>query len=163
MVERSSSAMAAIEKVSKFIDDWGACIIKSYYSLVFSSKCATCQLVPTLERGNTYRLYSLEWSDRGSNAGALEPECRLLNSYEETPKADNHDPAKNCCYNTDNFYTFDEYDPFNTFKSAGFGARIFMPAFGLLGIDWAYGFDTIPGQLNPSGSQFHFSIGQPIR
>ena len=62
-----------------------------------------------------------------------------------------------------NFYTFDEYDPFKTFKSAGFGARIFMPAFGLLGIDWAYGFDTVPGQLNPSGSQFHFSIGQPVR
>jgi outer membrane protein insertion porin family len=62
-----------------------------------------------------------------------------------------------------NFYTFNDYDPFNMFRSAGFGARIFMPAFGLIGIDWAYGFDTVPGQLDRSGPQFHFSIGQPIR
>ena len=38
-----------------------------------------------------------------------------------------------------------------------------MPAFGLLGIDWGYGFDTIPGQPNRSGAQFHFSIGQQLR
>ncbi len=62
-----------------------------------------------------------------------------------------------------NFYTYNDYDPFNVFRSAGFGARIFMPAFGLIGIDWAYGFDTVPGQLERSGAQFHFSIGQPIR
>jgi outer membrane protein insertion porin family len=62
-----------------------------------------------------------------------------------------------------NFYTFDDYDPFTLFRSAGVGARIFMPAFGLIGIDWAYGFDTVPGQLERSGAQFHFSIGQPIR
>ena len=34
-----------------------------------------------------------------------------------------------------------------------------MPAFGLLGIDWGYGFDKLPGQPNRSGPQFHFSIG----
>jgi outer membrane protein insertion porin family len=62
-----------------------------------------------------------------------------------------------------NFYTYNDYDPFNLFRSAGVGARIFMPAFGLIGIDWAYGFDTVPGQTEPSGAQFHFSIGQPIR
>ena len=62
-----------------------------------------------------------------------------------------------------NFYTYDEYDPFNVYRAAGVGARIFMPAFGLIGIDWAYGFDTVPGQLDRSGAQFHFSIGQPIR
>ncbi len=62
-----------------------------------------------------------------------------------------------------NFYTYDEYDPFKLFKSVGVGARIFMPAFGLIGIDWAYGFDVVPGQLERSGPQFHFSIGQPIR
>ena len=43
------------------------------------------------------------------------------------------------------------------------GVRIFMPAFGLLGIDWAYGFDKLPGQLTRSGPQFHFSIGQQLR
>ena len=46
---------------------------------------------------------------------------------------------------------------------AGIGARIFMPAFGLLGIDWAYGFDRLPGQPGVSGSQFHFTIGQQFR
>jgi outer membrane protein insertion porin family len=62
-----------------------------------------------------------------------------------------------------NFYNYDDYDPFNLFKSVGLGARIFMPAFGLIGVDWAYGFDTVPGQATRSGPQFHFSIGQPIR
>ena len=62
-----------------------------------------------------------------------------------------------------NFHTLNEFDPFNNYRSAGFGARIFMPAFGLLGIDWGYGFDTLPGQIKPSGGQFHFSIGQQFR
>lgn len=62
-----------------------------------------------------------------------------------------------------NFYSFDDYDPFKLFKSVGLGARIFMPAFGLIGIDWAYGFDVVPGKTERSGAQFHFSIGQPIR
>lgn len=62
-----------------------------------------------------------------------------------------------------NFHTMKEFDPFNNFRSAGFGARIFMPAFGLMGIDWGYGFDTLPGQNKPSGGQFHFSIGQQFR
>ncbi len=56
-----------------------------------------------------------------------------------------------------------EFNPFKTYRSAGLGARIFMPAFGLLGIDWAYGFDRLPGQPNVSGSQFHFTIGQQFR
>ena len=38
-----------------------------------------------------------------------------------------------------------------------------MPAFGLLGIDWGYGFDKLPGQTERSGPQFHFSIGQQLR
>jgi outer membrane protein insertion porin family len=58
---------------------------------------------------------------------------------------------------------FAKYNPFDLYKSAGFGARIFMPAFGLLGIDWGYGFDTLPGQTERSGPQFHFTIGQQIR
>ena len=56
-----------------------------------------------------------------------------------------------------------EFNPYNMYKSAGFGARIFMPAFGLLGVDWGYGFDTPPGGVDISGPQFHFSIGQQIR
>ncbi len=62
--------------------------------------------------------------------------------------------------NWNNFYDF---NPFKSYRSAGFGARIFMPAFGLIGLNWAYGFDRLPGALNISGSQFHFTIGQQIR
>ncbi|MCM5664324.1 outer membrane protein assembly factor BamA [Galbibacter mesophilus] len=57
----------------------------------------------------------------------------------------------------DNFQT---YNPFNLKRSAGAGVRIFMPAFGLLGIDFGYGFDPIPGRIEPSGWQTHFIIGQ---
>lgn len=62
-----------------------------------------------------------------------------------------------------NWSSFDTFQPFDLKRSAGVGARIFMPAFGLLGIDWAYGFDQIPGNPNASGAQFHFTIGQMIR
>jgi len=62
--------------------------------------------------------------------------------------------------NWNNFYDF---NPFKSYRSAGFGARIFMPAFGLIGLNWAYGFDTLPGATAVSGSQFHFTIGQQIR
>ncbi len=60
---------------------------------------------------------------------------------------------------------FAEYSPRKLFRSAGVGARVFLPAFGLLGIDWAYGFDSDPS-FSPaivSGSQVHFTIGQQIR
>lgn len=62
-----------------------------------------------------------------------------------------------------NFHTLKDFDPFDNYRAIGFGARIFMPAFGLLGIDWGYGFDTLPGRTTPSGGQFHFSIGQQFR
>jgi outer membrane protein insertion porin family len=58
---------------------------------------------------------------------------------------------------------FAEFNPYNLYKSAGFGLRIFMPAFGLMGLDWGYGFDRVPGSLQNAGPQFHFSIGQQIR
>jgi outer membrane protein insertion porin family len=62
-----------------------------------------------------------------------------------------------------NWGSFTEFNPFKLYKSAGVGARIFMPAFGLIGLNWAYGFDTLPGDVNRSGSQFHLTIGQQIR
>ena len=62
-----------------------------------------------------------------------------------------------------NWGTYSEFNPFDLKRSAGVGARIFMPAFGLLGIDWGYGFDKIQGQNTRSGPQFHFTIGQQIR
>ncbi len=55
---------------------------------------------------------------------------------------------------------FNEFNPFNLKRSAGLGVRIFMPAFGLLGIDFAHGFDSLPGTNIKSGWQTHFIIGQ---
>jgi len=52
------------------------------------------------------------------------------------------------------------FNPFDVRRSAGVGVRIFMPAFGLLGIDFAHGFDPIPGQTIKSGWQTHFIIGR---
>jgi outer membrane protein insertion porin family len=62
-----------------------------------------------------------------------------------------------------NWGSYKDFNPYDLKKSAGMGARIFMPAFGLLGIDWGYGFDALPGQQQPSGAQFHFTIGQQFR
>jgi outer membrane protein insertion porin family len=62
-----------------------------------------------------------------------------------------------------NWGSYAEFNPYNLKKSAGVGARIFMPAFGLLGLDWGYGFDPAPGRVQPSGAQFHFTIGQQFR
>ena len=59
-----------------------------------------------------------------------------------------------------NFNNVWRYRPFELKRSAGAGLRIFMPMFGLLGIDIGYGFDPIPGTINPSGWQTHFIIGQ---
>nr|WP_241780939.1 outer membrane protein assembly factor BamA [Cochleicola gelatinilyticus] len=55
---------------------------------------------------------------------------------------------------------FRDYDPFGVQRSAGAGLRIFMPAFGLLGIDFGYGFDPILGGNQPNGWETHFILGQ---
>jgi len=57
---------------------------------------------------------------------------------------------------------FRDFNPFELHRSAGFGVRIFLPMFGLLGLDWGYGFDEIPGRPGDAGGRFHFSIGQQI-
>lgn len=54
------------------------------------------------------------------------------------------------------------FNPFDFKRSAGIGLRIFLPMFGLMGIDYGYGFDDIPGRPGSGGGQFHFSIGQTI-
>jgi outer membrane protein insertion porin family len=58
------------------------------------------------------------------------------------------------------FNDFKTYNPFSLQRSAGVGLRVFMPAFGLLGIDFAHGFDAVPGTTVKSGWQTHFIIGQ---
>lgn len=62
-----------------------------------------------------------------------------------------------------NWDNYQQFNPFNVYKAAGFGARLFMPAFGLIGLNWGYGFDTLPNTNEPSGMQFHFTIGQQLR
>ena len=51
-----------------------------------------------------------------------------------------------------------DFNPFDMKRSAGIGVRIFLPMVGLMGIDWAYGFDEVFGRRG--GSQFHFILGQ---
>jgi len=58
------------------------------------------------------------------------------------------------------FGRFKEYNPFDLNRSAGVGLRVFMPAFGLLGVDWGYGFDPQPGETKAHGKEIHFIIGQ---
>lgn len=54
------------------------------------------------------------------------------------------------------------FDPFDIKRSAGVGIRVFLPMFGMLGLDWAYGFDPIPGIPTANGSHFHFSLNQSL-
>ena len=60
------------------------------------------------------------------------------------------------------FSSIKDYNPFNLKRSAGVGVRIFLPMFGLMGIDWGWGFDPINGSRDYSGSQFHFVLGQEL-
>lgn len=56
-----------------------------------------------------------------------------------------------------------KYNPFDMYKSLGVGVRVYLPMFGLLGFDWGYGFDPVPGlSASASGSHFHISINQSI-
>ena len=52
------------------------------------------------------------------------------------------------------------FNPLELKRSAGVGVRIFLPMIGMMGIDWAYGFDKVFGSKQYGGSQFHFILGQ---
>ena len=58
------------------------------------------------------------------------------------------------------WYELSEFNPFKMYRSAGVGLRANLPMFGLLGIDWAYGFDAVPGYPSANKGQVHFMIGQ---
>ena len=60
------------------------------------------------------------------------------------------------------FADIKDYNPFNLKRSAGVGVRLFLPMFGLMGIDWGWGFDPINGSNQYGGSQFHFVLGQEL-
>ncbi|MBO7132606.1 MAG: outer membrane protein assembly factor BamA [Bacteroidales bacterium] len=62
--------------------------------------------------------------------------------------------AGNCWHSIENFR------PFDVKRSAGVGVRVYMQMIGLIGVDWGYGFDEVPGTTGANGSQFHFVIGQ---
>ena len=58
------------------------------------------------------------------------------------------------------YNNFRDFNPFLLKRSAGVGIRLFMPQFGLLGIDFGHGFDPVPGQSNKHGWETHFIFGQ---
>ncbi len=60
----------------------------------------------------------------------------------------------------DSWDNFDSFNPFQVKRSAGFGVRIMLPMFGMMGLDYGWGFDKIIGNPDANGGQFHFSIGQ---
>ena len=60
------------------------------------------------------------------------------------------------------FADIKDYNPFDLKRSAGLGVRVFLPMFGLLGIDWGWGFDKINGSDQYGKSQFHFVLGQEL-
>ncbi len=53
-----------------------------------------------------------------------------------------------------------QFDPFLNYRSAGVGVRVFLPMFGLLGVDWGYGMDPVPGAGEVHKGNVHISIGQ---
>ncbi|MDD3404659.1 MAG: outer membrane protein assembly factor BamA [Paludibacteraceae bacterium] len=55
---------------------------------------------------------------------------------------------------------FQDFNPFDLKRSAGAGVRVYLPMFGLLGVDWGWGFDPINGSTSRSGSHFNFILGQ---
>lgn len=59
------------------------------------------------------------------------------------------------------FDNFKYFNPFSVKRSAGLGIRIFLPMFGLLGLDYGWGFDKVPGNpgIGNGKGQFHFTIG----
>ena len=56
--------------------------------------------------------------------------------------------------------SFDYFNPFSVKRSVGIGLRITIPMMGLMGLDYGWGLDEIPGNPDANGGQFHFSIGQ---
>ena len=57
-------------------------------------------------------------------------------------------------------YDFDQFNPFELKRSAGVGLRIFLPMFGLMGIDWGHRFDDSVYGNDAGGNEFHFVMGQ---
>ena len=61
------------------------------------------------------------------------------------------------------YLNFETFNPFKVYRSVGVGARIFMPAFGMIGIDWGQALDNVPGRSDGGKQNFTFTIGQQLR
>jgi len=125
---------------------------------------------------SAYTSYGTDYiAMRGYESGSLTPQDRTTGSYtgylynkfsmelryplsleqSATIYALTFLEAGNC------FRSLKDYSPFDLKRSAGVGVRIFLPMFGMMGIDWAYGFDKgVDGKQG--GSQFHFVLGQEL-
>jgi len=123
---------------------------------------------------------------RGYENGSLSLSANALNSSERTPgRSSSYDAYAYDRFTLELRYPFmlgnttiyglgfleggnawasvKDFNPFNMKRSAGFGVRIFLPMVGLMGIDWAYGFDSVyqgSSGFRKGGSQFHFVLGQ---
>lgn len=53
-----------------------------------------------------------------------------------------------------------QFRPFDVYRAAGAGVRVYLPMLGMLGLDWGWGFDTPPGETSRSGSKLQFTLGQ---
>ena len=102
-------------------------------------------LKPSVPSGNVYSKITLELRYPVS----LNPQATIyVLSFLESGRA---------------WYSLNEYNPFKMNRSAGIGVRANLPMFGLLGVDWGYGFDAVPEPAkypNANHSQFQFTIGQ---
>ncbi len=102
-------------------------------------------LDPNIPSGNVYSKITLELRYPVS----LNPQATIyVMTFLESGKA---------------WYSLSEYNPFKMNRSAGIGVRANLPMFGLLGVDWGYGFDPVPDPAmypNANHSQFQFTIGQ---
>ncbi|MFS4484259.1 outer membrane protein assembly factor BamA [Hyunsoonleella sp. 2307UL5-6] len=104
-----------------------------------------------------YPNQSLSTQDGGSIYNKFSLELR----YPVTLKASAKIYALGFLEGGNSYNNFRDFNPFEIKRSAGLGVRIFMPAFGLLGIDFGHRFDDIPGQPGSSGAwETHFIIGQ---
>jgi outer membrane protein insertion porin family len=62
----------------------------------------------------------------------------------------------------DTWRNFDRFDPFSVHRGAGFGLRLFLPMFGMMGLDYGWRLDDVMFQPFMSKGQFHFTIGMDL-
>ena len=62
-----------------------------------------------------------------------------------------------------NYANYHDYNPFNLYRSTGIGLRLFMPAFGLIGLNYGWAMDEVPGNPTANEQRFTFTIGNQIR